>query len=266
VNSFFPAAFCILLAAAPAGATQLKKETLEAFESYARATEARLEARRRGGPFLWVDESAGRLAQVRQGKVVIEARNGKGDIGVPDGLVHDWIGAVFIPNTTLAATLAWLQDYDHNSQAYRPEVLDSRILSRNGNEFRVSMRLSKKKIITVVLDTEHDIHYFQLDPARWYSRSYSTRISELVNPGKLDERRLAPGNDHGFLWRVYSYWAFQERDGGVYVECQAVSLTRDVPTGLGWLIEPIIRDLPRQSLEHTLRATRDAVAGLTDRK
>jgi hypothetical protein len=266
VKLFLPAAFCILLATVPAGATQLKKETLEAFEAYVRANETRLEARRSDGPFLWVDESSARLAQVRQGKVIIEARTGKGDVGVPDGLIHDWLGAVFIPHATLAATLAWLQDYDHNSLAYRPEVLDSRILSRNGNEFRVYMRLSKKKIITVVLDTEHDIRYFQLDPARWYSRSYSSRISELVNPGKPDERRLPPGDDHGFLWRIYSYWRFQERDGGVYVECQAVSLTRDVPTGLGWLIEPIIRDLPRQSLEHTLRATRDAVTGLTDRK
>jgi hypothetical protein len=67
------------------------------------------------------------------------------------------------------------------------------------------------------------------------------------------------GNDHGFLWRLDSYWRFEERDGGVYIECEAISLTRDIPTGLAWLIEPIIRQLPQESLVNTLRATRNAV-------
>jgi hypothetical protein len=81
----------------------------------------------------------------------------------------------------------------------------------------------------------------------------------VINRGEPGERELPPGNDHGFLWRLYSYWRFEERDGGVYVECQAISLTRSVPTGFGWLIEPIIRQLPRESLANTLRATRAAV-------
>ncbi len=68
---------------------------------------------------------------------------------------------------------------------------------------------------------------------------------------------MPPGEGHGFLWRLYSYWRFQEKDGGVYVECEAVSLTRKVPTGLGWLIDPIIRNLPRESLSNTLHATRN---------
>jgi hypothetical protein len=110
------------------------------------------------------------------------------------------------------------------------------------------------------------VRYFQLDPARWFSRSYTTKIAEVDNPGEPDERQLPPGNDHGFLWRLYSYWNFQERDGGVYVECQALSLTRNVPTGLGWLIEPIIRQLPRESLANTLRATREAVLSRTAAK
>jgi hypothetical protein len=70
---------------------------------------------------------------------------------------------------------------------------------------------------------------------------------------------MAVGKDHGFLWRLYSYWRFEERDNGVYVECQAISLTRNIPTGLGWLIEPIIRNLPRESLANTLTATKGAL-------
>jgi hypothetical protein len=98
-----------------------------------------------------------------------------------------------------------------------------------------------------------------VDTKRWYSRSYSTRIQEVDDPGTPEERLLPAGDDHGFLWRLYSYWRFEERDGGVYLECQALSLTRDVPTGLGWLIEPIIRQLPRESLANTLRSTREAI-------
>ena len=70
---------------------------------------------------------------------------------------------------------------------------------------------------------------------------------------------LAPDTGSGFLWRLYSYWRFHERDGGAYVECRAISLTRDVPTGLGWIIEPIIQKLPKESLIHTLNATRHAL-------
>ena len=82
----------------------------------------------------------------------------------------------------------------------------------------------------------------------------------MENAGKTDERKLPPGTGHGFLWKLDSYWRFEERDGGVYLECQAVSLTRDVPAGLGWLIDPIVRNLPRESLVNTLRATRTALA------
>jgi hypothetical protein len=43
------------------------------------------------------------------------------------------------------------------------------------------------------------------------------------------------------------------------VECQAVSLTRDIPTGFGWIVDPIIRNLPKESLENTLKSTRAAL-------
>lgn len=240
-------------------AAELSKETVQAFERYVRATETRLEEKRARGPFLWADESTERLRQVREGQVVIQPWSGKGDLSVPRGLIHDWIGAAFIPGVSMARTLAWVQDYGGHKEAYKPEVTDSRLLSRNGNEFQVYMRLRKKKVITVVLDTEHEVRYSEQDSTRWYSRSYSTKIAEVNNPGKPDERQLPVGAGHGFLWRLYSYWRFEERDGGVYLECQALSLSRDVPLGLGWLIEPIIRQLPRESLANTLRQTRDAV-------
>jgi len=243
-----------------ARAVELKPETVQAFDQYIRETEARLEQRvAPGGIFLWVDELPARAAAVRQGQLAIENRSSGDFVGVPGGLIHDWIGAVFIPGDTLGKTLALIQDYDHHQDYYKPEVLVSRLVRRRGNDFQVYLRLMKKKVITVILDTDYDVRYFPMDGGRCHSRAYSTRIAEVRNAGQRDERVLAPGQDSGFLWRLYSYWRFQERDGGVYVECEAISLTRVIPTGLGWLIQPIITTLPRESLASTLRETRTAL-------
>jgi hypothetical protein len=241
-----------------AGTVELKSQTVQAFDTYIQKAEARIDKGRVEGPFLWTDGTPVRKEHVRRGDIVAEPWSGNGDIEVTGGLIHDWIGAVFIPHTTLAKTLALVEDYNNHKRIYKPEVIDSQLLAHDGNNFRVRLRLLKKKVVTVVLNTEHDVRYVPLDQTRWSSRSYSTRIAEVESPGKPDEHELPPGNDHGFLWRLNSYWRFEERDGGVYVECEAISLTRGVPTGLGWLINPIIRSLPRESLANTLRATRDA--------
>jgi hypothetical protein len=248
--------FCV----SGAWAVDLKPETLQAFERYIRESEARLEQRvLPAGKFLWVDEEPRRVDRVRQGQLAIANRGIQDTFAVPGGLIHDWIGAVFIPGVTLEKTLALIQDYDHNQDNYKPEVLASRLVSRHGNDFQVYMRLMKQNVITVILDTDYDVRYLPLDGGRCYSHAYSTRIAEVQNAGKRDERLLPPGKDDGFLWRLYSYWRFQERDGGVFVECEAISLTRGIPGGLGWLIEPIITTLPRESLANTLRETRAAL-------
>jgi hypothetical protein len=238
---------------------RLQPRTNEAFDAYVRSTGERFERRLRQGLFLWVDESAERKRQVLNGKILAEPLVGRGDIAVPDGLIHDWIGAAFIPGVTLSKTLAMVEDYDHHAEAYKPEVLASRLISRHDDDFHISMRLLKKQILTVVLDTEHEVQYRKVDDERWYSRSRTLRIAEVLDPGTNTERLLPPGVGHGFLWRLNSYWKFAERDGGVYIECEPISLTRDVPTGLGWIINPIIRSFPRDSLINSLRKTRAAV-------
>jgi hypothetical protein len=250
---------CACLLAQPAATTQLKPRTVEAFEDYIRDAETRVQQRIKGPAFLWADDSPERSRQIRQGQVMAVSLTGKNPQSVPDGLVHDWIGAVFIPGATLEKTMAMVKDYNHHKKVYKPEVIDSKLLSRSGNDFKIYLRLLKKKVITVVLNTEYDVRYSSIDGTRVHSRSYSTKITEVENAGKGNERELPPGNDHGFLWRLYSYWRFQQRDGGVWMECQAISLTRNVPTGLGWLIEPIIRELPKESLINTLQRARDAL-------
>lgn len=240
------------------GKVTLKPATTQAFERYIQATESKLDQQVNTPAFLWVDGQGAIKSRVQRGEVVAVPVNGEGDIEVPDGLIHDWVGAMFVPHGHLAKVLAMFEDYDEAKSIYKPDVMDSKTLKHDGNRFKVSMRLLKKQVVTVVLNTTHDVTYVAVDVTKWYSRSYSIRIAEVENPGKPSERELTPGEDHGFLWRLNSYWRFEERDGGVYVECQAVSLTRDVPTGLGWLINPIIRSLPRQSLENTLRSAQKA--------
>ena len=244
------------LLALPACAAELKPKTVEAFDRYIRETERRLAD---GKIFLWADESADRARRVKAGEVVVEPFRAKAVTPVPGGLVHDWVGSVFLPGATLARTLAMVRDYDHHKDVYKPEVIDSRVISHTGNDFQIYLRLLKKKVITVVLASEHEVKYTPLDKTRWSSVSRTTKIAEVEKAGKPEEREKPPGIGEGFLWRLNSYWRFEERDGGTWLECEAISLTRDVPLGLGWIVEPIIRDLPKESLANTLRSTRAAL-------
>lgn len=248
-----------LLVLAPCSAAELKPRTAEAFERYVRDAERRIDERVHGRrSFLWADESAERKVAARA-SVVVGAPGERSLSNVPDGLIHHWVGAAFLPGVSLPQTLALLQDYDNHARIYPPEVAASKLLGRSGNDFRIHYRLLKKKVITVVLNTEHEVRYFRLDDRRWHSRSYTTKIAEVENAGKAGGREMPVGNDNGFLWRLYSYWRFAERDGGVWIECEAISLTRDIPTGLGWLVKPVIQDLPRESLTATLQNTYNAL-------
>lgn len=261
----------LCLVVPPAGATDLEPKTLEAFDAYVRVAETQIDAQlAQGQPYLWVEglpaaRRATAEAQLRAGQVVIERLDatGKSDadkpIAVPDGMIHHWIGTVFIPGATLAQTLALEEDYDHQQEYFHPDVIRSRILRHDGNDFTIELRLYKKKVITTVLDTEHQVHYALVDATHAWSRSRTIRIQEVDDAGKPGERLEPEGHDRGLLWRMNTYWRFEEKDGGTYVECQSISLTRDIPAGLGWLIGPYVNSVPRESLTFTLETTRSAV-------
>lgn len=234
---------------------RLKRHTLDAFDAYIREAEAVSQA---AAAFLWCEAEPERLKPLRKGHIVAQFWGGKGPERAPDGLIHDWIGATWLENATVAQTLALIQDYDNHKNVYKPEVIESKLLSRRGSDFKIYLRLVKKKILTVVLDTWHDVHYWS-NGARATCRSMTTRISEVEDAGKPNEKVLPPDAGYGFLWRLYTHWRFQEAAGGMYAECRAISLTRDIPHGLGWIIEPIVRKLPGESLITTLKATREAL-------
>lgn len=260
--------------AAPASGADLQPSTLAAFTRYVQMTEAQMDSGlARGEPFLWIDSlPADRRAeadgQLRAGQVVIEpldtwdANNRGGHakpISAPGGMIHHWIGTVFIPGATLAQTIAFEEDYDHHANYFRPDVMRSQILRHDGNDFVIELRLYKRKIITTVLETEHQVHYALADSTHAWSRSHTTRIQEVEDAGGPAERLESEGHDRGLLWRMNTYWRFEQKDGGTYVECQSVSLTRDIPVGLGWLIGPYVTSVPRESLTFTLATTRSAV-------
>ncbi len=244
--------------------TLLTPQSLEAFDAHIRKAEAEMKKTQLStNSFLWSDASSEIAQQVRQGKIVAQFWSGQGPIKVPNGLIHDWVGAAFLPARNLKETLALIQDYNNHKNIYKPEVIDSKLITHHENDFQIYLRLLKKKIMTVVLDTDHDVHYRCLDTTRWVCQSYTTRIAEVENAGSQNETVLPPDTGYGFLWRLNSYWRFQERDGGVYLECRAISLSRDVPFGLGWIIEPIVQKLPKESLINTLESTRQALCAET---
>jgi len=249
---------------------ELNPPTVEAFERYAKATEARIEKElARPETFLYVDglpeaQRAQVLAMLRRGEVFMErlkTRDASGrEMKAPDALIHHWMGAVFIPCATLRQTLEVVQDYDRHQDIYKPEVVRSKLVGRNGNDFKIYYRLRKKKLITLTLNTDHDVRYYPVDGTRCHSRSYATRVQQVANPDKPDEYEKPVGRDSGFLWRIDSYWRFVERDGGVYVECESVSLTRDIPLVVSWLVKPFVTEIPKESLQMTMGSTRRAVS------
>jgi hypothetical protein len=243
----------------PAEKAELKPETLLAYTAHIAAAEADVEASLRGEE-QFLSERTERLTQLRKGGIIVELYSGERPLQVPEGLIHDWIGVICIPGTTVEKTLALLQSYDNHKNIYQPDVIASKLIVRQENDFQIYLRLRKKKIITVILDTDHDVHYFAVNSTRWACHSRTTRISEVEDAGKPTEKVRPPDTGHGFLWRLNSYWRLEESEDCTYIECRAISLTRDVPSALAWIIEPMVLKLPRDSLKATLEATRRALS------
>ena len=243
-------------------AAHLEPKTVEAFEQQVAAAEQGLDSHRDGqAPFLWTTASADRRQRLRDGDLVIHPRQGKGDIAVEKGIIHHWIGGIFVPGRSVADAVALLRDFDAYNKIYPAAIEESKTLEHNGNKYHSYLRLKRQRIVTVVLNTEYQVEFTRVDAHRWSSRSVSTRIAQVADPGGAQEQELPVGDDSGFLWRIVTFWRFEEADGGVYLECEVLGLTRGVPYGLGWLIRPIIRSFPRESLAETLLDTRNALLG-----
>ena len=251
----------LLISAVSAPAIELHQKTLRDFQRYIKSADAEMEARAKSkDAFLWSTESAERRSSMRSGQTVIESWNGGPVTEVHAGLVHDWVGAAFVPGAKIADFVSVIKDFPSYPQVYKPDVLAGRHVSQQGDRMRGEMRMHKKNVLTVVLDAECELEFRHLSPTRYQDWTRSVSIVEVENAGKSGEYSKPADTGYGFLWRLNSYWQVEEADGGIYMECRAISLTRDVPLGLSWAIKPMISTLPKESLQRTLDATRKAVA------
>jgi hypothetical protein len=246
----------LLVAAAGLAAEEPSAAAVADFNSYIGRVEARLAEQHRAAASFLAPEDSTRL---RRGELIIEQLTPATGQELPGALLHDWRGTAFVPGAKAGDFERLMRDFGAYPQHYAPQVLRAKVLAQEGDRYQVVMRVRQKHILTVVMDTAYDVTFGQLDAKHGYSVSRSTRISEIDSPGTAKERALSPSQEHGFLWRMNTYWSCEERDGGLYIQIESVTLTRSIPTGLGWAIGPFIESIPSESLEFTLRAARDAL-------
>jgi hypothetical protein len=234
------------LAEAPAAATA-------AFDAYVGVVEGRLARQHSaGGEAL----SATDQERLRRGEMVIEKLGSK---EVSGAMLHHWRGTAFVQGATAEDFEHLMRDFGDYPKRFAPQVVATRVLAQHGDQYRVLMRVKQKHIITVVMDTAYEVTFGRVDASRGYSTSKSTRVTEIADPGTPQERALGPDEEHGFLWRQNTYWTYEQRDGGLYMQIESVSLSRAIPHGLGWVVGPFVQSVPRESLEFTLGRVRDAL-------
>jgi hypothetical protein len=255
--------------AAPTGAVAatLQPQTVRAWEAYVAATEVRI-ARELSSPrgFLITDflsEAGGTRTRVLAGQLAIDDmattdRTGA-ELDVPGGRIAHWRGSVFLPGVALDQLLQRVQQPSERGP-HQPDVLAVRVLDRQPQGLSLFIRMTRTKIVTVTYDTEHRLDYRRQGRTRASSRSIATRIAEIDDAGTSGERAKPPGEDRGFLWRMNSYWRYEQVTGGVIVELESLTLSRSVPMGLGPLVTPIINRIARESIANTLEQIRRTYA------
>jgi len=248
----------------------LDSKTVAAFNRYVEAAEARMKRdAAHPGDFLYIQtlpkpQYDAILSSLEHGEVYtqqIYTRDAQGDpFDIPGGMVHHWVGDVFIPGKSLSSALKVLRDYDDFKNIYKPEIIRSRLLSRqDGDDYRIYLRLQKQSIVTVTLDTWYDIHFTPMGDNSGYSRSVSTRIQQVEDAGTPSEHLDPVGQDSGYLWSIHSYWRYEEYDHGVLIEWESIALSRPVPFLIAWFVKPLIRKIAREAVQDMLTATRKAV-------
>jgi hypothetical protein len=253
----------------PTPAAELKQPTTEAFQRYVQLTEVRMRSEFADPQhFLYFDalpeqQKKSILARLQSGQVVVEQMSTRDDgkeIQVPEGLVHHWLAIGYIPGATRDQVVALAQDYSRHPQFYAPDVQGAHVLAREDQHFSVYYRFYRHAIVTTTYNTEFSVDYHLPDRSRGYSLARAVRIAEVQNPGKLDEKELPVGNDHGYMWGLNLYTRYLEKDNGVYVQIEFVALSRSVPGLVAWLVNPYIRSIPSEYLTNYVHTTQKALS------
>ena len=257
---------CLIAGGIPGllGAAELQPGTVRAWEEYVVGTDSRIQTRANSArPFLWIDESPERRAQVQRGEVIVAPVVDRGTKSVPNGLIHDWIGAVFIPNATIESLSRVLHDYNRYKDIYKPVVTDSKTLGCTDENQEFAMVWQRRVLfVNAAMEGQYLSRDIALDARRGYNVADTTRVQEIQDYGHANQRLLPPDTGRGFMWRVHSIARYEEIDGGVYLELEVIALTRDIPASLAWLVNPVVNHLSMNSLTTTLRQTRQAVTRL----
>jgi hypothetical protein len=255
--------FMALMIPVIAQAATLQPETVQAWDSYIRIADKQLRERTRpGGSFLWTFEDTARAAKVRDGELVVGPAPGQNPKKIAGGLIHHWIGAAFLPGLTINRILEVTRDYDRYKDFYCPFVVDSKLVGRDGLEDRFTMLIMNRALfMKTALDADYLTNTVLLDDRRAYSVSHTTRIQEVEEYGHPGEHRVPEGKGGGYVWKLYSVARMEQRDGGVYIELEAIVLSRDIPAALRLVAEPIVRRVSRNSLLTSLQQTGQAVRG-----
>lgn len=241
-------------------AAALSRTSLHTYSEYVAQQESRAAAQQHSGKdFLYIDRKPNLRAQLRNGQTFTERI---ATPSVPSAYASHWLGAAFFPGATIAKLKHIDQDYDRYHLYYAPDILKSKLLSKEGDRFHIYYRLKKKKVLTAVFDTKHEIVYTPISPTRLAITSRTTDVREVEDAGEADEKILAPGEGSGFLYAMNSFWRMEEADGGVYVECEAITLARSIPFGIGAVAKPIIEGFAVESLQATLEAKKRAAASI----
>lgn len=252
----------LLLATSRPLAGQPTPAALAAFNAYIQSVDSRLNQQHRSARAfvdLSASDPASEATRLRRGELIIERLTPPTGADVSGSLLHHWRGTAFVPGAKARDFERLSQDFKAYPQHFAPQVLQARLTARSGDRMQAWMRVRQQHVIPVVMDTSYDITYGRLDSQHGYSSSRSTRIAEIDSPGTSSERALNADEEHGFLWRLNTYWSYEEKDGGLYLQIEAVSLTRSIPHGLDWAIRPYAESIPRDSLEFTLRSTCNAL-------
>jgi len=243
-------------------AERLGPASFAGWTAYVNATESRVTRELRDGHrFLGIDfdaDAASERAAVLGGQVLVRRLDVSGadgrSIDVPSARVHHWRGVVFVPGVTIAELLAELRR--NAPPARRDDVLASRVLERGADRMKLYLKLQRRKLVTVVYNTEHVVLFRTYGPARASTVSVATKIAELENPGTPEERERPQGDDRGFLWKLNAYWRYEQVAGGVIAECESISLSRDAPALVRYVVEPLVESSARESMERTVTALR----------
>lgn len=243
----------------------LQAKTVEGFNRYAAAIEARIDKELGDdSPFLDIERQpaaqlAKSMAALRRGEVIVTravARDGAAsEIEVEGGMINHWRGTAYIPKVKLDVLLKTLQE-PQTDKHKQEDVLSSRVVQTGENSQKLFLRLRRTKLITVVYDTEYDTTYRRIAADRATSNSISTKIVEVENAGTPKERALPEGNDHGFMWRLYSYWRYKQVDDGVIVEVESLTLSRNLPFLFTPFLRPVVNNTARDSITRTLTSMR----------